>query len=544
MSEPTSSSPRPAESNRFFTWLRGLGIARADGWAGGVCGGIALRTGLDPLIVRGIAVVIAILGGPALFFYAVAWLLLPDTHGEIHLERMLRGIFDAPLIAIAVLVALTFVPFTQGVWWLGGHITGAVWWLAAPAEALRVLWNLAIVAAIVWFLVWLGIRYRNAPPGSRPFGRPRGSAPAPAPAGSTDAGYTDAGSGAAGSGPAGSGTAGSAGAAAAAEGTAAFTTTPNGTTETTATMSPTTTHTGAPGTEAPGAPPVNDDLARWRQQYAAWREQHAAWQEQQRAASQSERTARSAESRARSQAYAAEAAERRRVRAAANPRAAGWVVALVLGAALVAGGIAGTVAAADAGLARYAAPIGLATALMVIGLGMVVAGIARRRSGALATLAIVTVVIGLGSFGWPVHDSAAGFTQLRADRDASVSQFAGQIEVDAAAADLGGGTRTIHVTQTFGAVAVYVGDGVDAHVRVTSAGSRIRSVQLGADGTTTRPREVAVGSGAGSRTAQRTWSNTNGGSPELVIDITQGRGAVYVYDGGGARPNSGHGYLD
>ena len=86
-STPTPPNAQRPESNRFFTWLRSLGVVRADGWIGGVCGGIALRTGLDPLIVRGIAVVIAILGGPALFFYAAAWLLLPDTHGEIHLER-------------------------------------------------------------------------------------------------------------------------------------------------------------------------------------------------------------------------------------------------------------------------------------------------------------------------------------------------------------------------------------------------------------------------------------------------------------------------
>lgn len=394
MSDQTShSGPRQATgptSGRFFAWLRGLGVTRADGWIGGVCGGVAMRTGLDPLIVRGIAVVVAILGGPALFFYAAGWLLLPDTHGEIHLERMLRGIFDAPLIAIVVLVALTFVPFAQGVWWVGGHVAGAVWWLAAPAEALRVLWNLAIVAAIVWFIVWLVRRYRNAPPGSRPFGAPR-MAPAPgtpAPgtpsAGGTFA-ATAAGATAAGA-PTEPETAAAPDTVAAAEAGAAATG---------AVPEP-----GATPT-APGAGATSDDLTEWRQRYAEWRAQHAAWQEQQRAASRTERDAKAAAARLHAQNYAAEAAERRRARAAANPRAAGWVVALVLGAALVAAGIAGTIAAESAPVARYATPIGFAVALIVIGLGMVVAGIARRRSGFLAFLAIVALVLGLASFFWP-----------------------------------------------------------------------------------------------------------------------------------------------
>jgi hypothetical protein len=53
-------------TNRFFTWMRGLAIVRQNGWIGGVCGGVAARLGIDPIIVRGIAVVVVILGGPAL----------------------------------------------------------------------------------------------------------------------------------------------------------------------------------------------------------------------------------------------------------------------------------------------------------------------------------------------------------------------------------------------------------------------------------------------------------------------------------------------
>ena len=79
----------PTGSDRFFSWVRGLGIARADGWLGGVCAGIAARLRIDPIIVRGIVVVAALFGLPMLVIYAVSWALLPDITGRIHdwLER-------------------------------------------------------------------------------------------------------------------------------------------------------------------------------------------------------------------------------------------------------------------------------------------------------------------------------------------------------------------------------------------------------------------------------------------------------------------------
>jgi phage shock protein PspC (stress-responsive transcriptional regulator) len=524
--QTSTPTPPPASqpgSNRFFAWLRSLGIVRSDGWLGGVCGGIALRTGLDPLIVRGIAVVAAILGGPALFFYAVAWLLLPDTHGDIHLERMIRGVFDAPLIAIGVLVALTFVPFTQGVWWVGDHVVGSTWWLAAPATVLHVLWNLAIIGAIVWFVVWLVGRVRTTRPGEHPFagtaraagaaaGTPWRAEPAQAGEARDAAGSTDerpeqrdeASSGQASDQPS---------------------------------------HTEQSAPPAPGAGAGNDAYAEWRERYDAWRHQHAAWQEQQRASSYEARTAQVAEARARSQQYAAEAARLREARRAANPRAAGWLVALVLGAALIAGGIVGAVTATDSELSRYAAPIGTAVALIVIGLGMVVAGAARRRSGFLAFTAIAVLVLGIGSFGWPAHDPTIGFSQMRADHDLRFTQFAGQVEVDASKTDLGDGTREVKINQTFGAVAVYIADGVDARVTVTSRDSNVHPYLHQGDGSLVEQRGIRVRAHAGESPVTQTWTTGGSASPELVVDVVQGAGGVYIYDGG-ANPSSGNNDLD
>ena len=93
--KPDESVPGdvPASENTFFDWMRGLRVPRQPGWIGGVCAGIAARLGIDPIIVRGIVVVLAVLGGPALLLYAAAWLLLPDNYDRIHLQELFRGNF-------------------------------------------------------------------------------------------------------------------------------------------------------------------------------------------------------------------------------------------------------------------------------------------------------------------------------------------------------------------------------------------------------------------------------------------------------------------
>ncbi|WP_336697424.1 PspC domain-containing protein [Curtobacterium sp. USHLN213] len=72
----------PASATRFFDWIRGIHVTRSDDrWLAGVCGAVAERTGLDPLVVRGVAIVVALLGGPVFLAYAAGWALLPDSSG-------------------------------------------------------------------------------------------------------------------------------------------------------------------------------------------------------------------------------------------------------------------------------------------------------------------------------------------------------------------------------------------------------------------------------------------------------------------------------
>ena len=50
-----------------------------DKWLGGVCGGLADYTGIDPNLVRLIVVVCTLLGaGSLIIAYVVAWVLMPS----------------------------------------------------------------------------------------------------------------------------------------------------------------------------------------------------------------------------------------------------------------------------------------------------------------------------------------------------------------------------------------------------------------------------------------------------------------------------------
>jgi phage shock protein PspC (stress-responsive transcriptional regulator) len=115
----------------FFASIRRTGLVRSDErWIGGVSGGLALRMGIDPLIVRGLFGVSVLLGGLGLVLYGVGWLLLPEQRdGRIHLQQLIRGDFDAAVIGgfAAMLVGFAFpdrmFPFfgwgNDSSWWGG-----------------------------------------------------------------------------------------------------------------------------------------------------------------------------------------------------------------------------------------------------------------------------------------------------------------------------------------------------------------------------------------------------------------------------------------
>ncbi|PYI67294.1 hypothetical protein CVV68_11215 [Arthrobacter livingstonensis] len=160
--------PAPQESARFFTWLRSLGVQRGSSrWVGGVCSGLADRWGIDPVIVRGLTVVLTIFFGIGLLAYGVAWALLPEPDGRIHVEQVGRGHWSTGMTGAAVATFLGLAGPGQGVVW-DGH--GG--WFPWP-----VLWVAGIVAVIVWAVNrGKGGRTRPAPGQQQHFAAP-GRAP-------------------------------------------------------------------------------------------------------------------------------------------------------------------------------------------------------------------------------------------------------------------------------------------------------------------------------------------------------------------------------
>lgn len=96
--------------NGFFPWIRSLGIVRLsdDRWFAGVSAGIAKKATIDPLIIRGAFVALTVLGGPGILLYLVAWILLPDESGKIHLEERFQG-RGTSTVTVAIVVLAVWI---------------------------------------------------------------------------------------------------------------------------------------------------------------------------------------------------------------------------------------------------------------------------------------------------------------------------------------------------------------------------------------------------------------------------------------------------
>jgi phage shock protein PspC (stress-responsive transcriptional regulator) len=334
----TGENATPPRPHRFFDWLRSLNLTREPGWIGGVAAGIAARLGIDVLIVRGILVVIAVLGGPAILLYAVGWLVLPDSKNRIHLEDLTRGRIDSPLVGIAILIGLALLPVTQGFWWFG-----SIYWGGQPdwsGSIGRSFWTLVVLGLLVWLIVVFA-RRRSGPLPTSPAttdDRPE-TIPSPLP-------FAD-------------------------EPAAAETIV-----TTTAPMPP----------PAPAADASPDDLAAWRADQEKWKADNEAFKVQQAAAKQAaarqisdaaraERLRRSAEYRA------------ARQRTRSNPL---YSLALV-GVALIAGAITALVQGGGSP-SPIQFLIGAAVAVGILGLGIIVNGALGRRGGGATAVAVILLI--------------------------------------------------------------------------------------------------------------------------------------------------------
>ncbi len=430
---PLAPSPAPARAraagDRFFSWTAGLGLIRSDGWLGGVAAGIATRLRIDALIVRGVLVVVGLFGFPVLFLYALAWALLPDLDGRIPLREAVHGRFTAALAGIAAcaVLGLAPAPFALAI---GAPALG-LWSAGGSVGALGVLIGLACLAVVAVLLVIIVraaiLAARDTAPEKDqrvPFTAPETPASAAASGSGPDAAPAD---------PSGMDAAGFA--------------------------------ASVPAPAPTAATPGSDEYAAWREQHAAWKVQEDAWRREQQDAARVAREQARREKQMQATAFAAEAAERRRARRATNPRTPFAYVISVIGVAVAVGaGVALTVTTPLAGA------LGLFVAALVVALGMVIAAIARRRSGFLAAATVLLLAGGAGATAAPtlaaLHVGEYGISNTeRWPASAPFTQPWGSVYVTID--DLGGTPVPLHIDKASGWTSVNVMRGVALDVDIT-----------------------------------------------------------------------------
>lgn len=134
----------PAPPQNFFNWIRSHGISRGrDRWMGGVASGIAHRFGIDPLIVRGIFIILTLFAGIGILLYGVAWALLPEPDGRIHAQEAGAGRWSAGMTGALITTIVGLPSLGRGFWGWG--------WNGVPG----ILWTLFWVGGIVYLVYFL-----------------------------------------------------------------------------------------------------------------------------------------------------------------------------------------------------------------------------------------------------------------------------------------------------------------------------------------------------------------------------------------------------
>src|SRR4051812_24136273 len=127
---PTPGAPLPGrQPQNFFAWIRSQGIYRGrDRWIGGVASGIAHRLGVDPLIIRGVLIVLTVFAGLGVLAYGLAWALLPEPDGRIHVQEAGAGRWTAGMTGALITTVIGFPSLGTGVWGWDRYGLGAFIW--------------------------------------------------------------------------------------------------------------------------------------------------------------------------------------------------------------------------------------------------------------------------------------------------------------------------------------------------------------------------------------------------------------------------------
>ncbi|WP_427129725.1 PspC domain-containing protein [Pseudarthrobacter sp. S9] len=149
------------QAQNFFDWIRSHGIYRGrERWIGGVASGIAQRLGVDPLIVRGVLIVLTIFAGIGVLLYGLAWALLPEPDGRIHVQEAAAGRWTAGMTGALITTVIGFPSLGSGVWGWDRYGFGAFVW--------TVFWVGGAIYLIYYLTQRNKTRNGNAPMSSRP----------------------------------------------------------------------------------------------------------------------------------------------------------------------------------------------------------------------------------------------------------------------------------------------------------------------------------------------------------------------------------------
>jgi phage shock protein PspC (stress-responsive transcriptional regulator) len=119
----------PGQQADFFGWVRSHGVSRGqDRWIGGVSSGVAHRMGIDPLIIRGLFIVLTLFAGIGVLLYGLAWAFLPEPDGRIHVQEAGAGHWTSGMTGSLIATILGFSGLGGGFWGWGNHGFGAFLW--------------------------------------------------------------------------------------------------------------------------------------------------------------------------------------------------------------------------------------------------------------------------------------------------------------------------------------------------------------------------------------------------------------------------------
>ena len=90
--------------------------------------GIAHRLGVDPLIIRGVLIVLTVFAGIGVLAYGLAWALLPEPDGRIHVQEAAAGRWTAGMTGALITSVIGFPSLGTGVWGWDRFGFGAFVW--------------------------------------------------------------------------------------------------------------------------------------------------------------------------------------------------------------------------------------------------------------------------------------------------------------------------------------------------------------------------------------------------------------------------------